>query len=866
MEEQLEKELRFHLDQREKELLDGGHSPERARREARLALGGPEQVKEKCRDVRGTRWLEELLQDARHAVRTFREKPGFAAITLLVLALGIGATTTMFAMVNSVLLQPLQFPKPDRLVILHGSMKDFGEFWGFSYPDFIDLHREVRSLDIAGWTYGSGTLSAPGEPMHADARQISAELFRVLGISPVLGRAFHASEDKPGSPPVAIIGYSLWRERFASDEAVIGRNVTFDEKVYRIVGVAPPRFELSGTADIYTPLGQSTDPRMENREARFLQVVGRLAPGVTPNGAQSELAIAGHQLATSYPKSDAGLSVRLHPLLQELVNEVRGTLWLLLAAIALVLSVACVNIASLFLTRAISRERELAMRAALGAGRARLIRQCMTESVVIGLCGGLLGIVVAIVGLHPFVALWPGDLPRAAEIHTDWRVLCFGVAISFLCGVLFGLAPALSVPIHRLEQALRAGGRTMTGNSRRLQSPFVMAEIALAFVLLISAGMLGRTLLNLSSLNPGFDAHNVLAARFALSPTVLDNPSQIRVAWRQVLDRARGVPGVKFAALTDIVPMREGENVLPYRITPNPLPPNEQPMALGSTVTPDYLQTMGIPLLEGRFFDEHDRAGSQPVVVVDANLARHAFGQENVVGQHIWISAMGPAPLEIIGVVGHVRHRGLAGDDQSRVRDQMYYPFEQVPDRLLHFFSSVMSIAIRTESSPLSIVRPLQQNLRGTSGDQILYEVRTMEELVSASLARQRFLSVLFSIFAGMALLLASIGIYGVLAYLTGQRTSEIGVRMALGAKVRDVMRLVLWQGLQMAVAGIVLGVIAAAFAARVLQHLVEGMQPASALIFGVMVVVLASAALLASFIPARRASSLDPVSALRQE
>ncbi len=866
MEEQLEKELRFHLDQRESELIARGHSPSEARREARLTLGGPEQVKERCRDARGTRWAEELLQDISYALRSFRQKPGFVATTLVILALGIGATTAMFAVVNSVLLQPLPFPEPDRMVILHGFTNDLGEFWGFSYPDFADLHHEIRSVTITAWTYSSGTISAPGEPAHVEGRQISAELFPILGVVPAYGRGFRSYEDQAGATPVAIISYGLWQRRFTSDRAAVGKQVVFDGKPYEVIGVAPPDFQLSGEADIFTPLGQSTDPQMQNREARRYQVIGRLAPGVSPNQAQAELALAGRHLAAEYPKSNAGLSMRIHPLLQELVSDIRGTFWLLLAAVGLVLAIACVNIASLFLTRAVSRERELAMRAALGASRGRLVRQCMTESAILGLGGGMLGIFAAVVSVHPFVALWPGYLPRAEEIHIDWRVLCFGVGISLLCGLLFGVTPALRVPLHRLEEALRGGGRTVGADSRPLHSAFVISEIALASVLLVSAGMLGHTLLALSSLNPGFNAQNVLAARFALSPEVLDNPSQIRSAWRDVLDRARRVRGVEFAALADIIPMREGLNVLPYRATPTPLPPNQEPLALASSVTPDYLDVMGIPLLEGRFFNEYDREGSKPVVVIDENLARHAFGRKNVVGEHLWIRALGAAPVEIVGVAGHVRYWGLAGDDSSRMRDQMYYPFTQVPGRLLHFFSSVMSIAIRTRSSPLKVVEPLQRELRGSSGDQTLYEVRTMEQLVSASLGRQRFLSLLFGIFAGLSLLLASIGVYGVLAYLTGRRTSEIGVRMALGANVHDILRLVLWQGLKMTIAGVSVGIAGALAAGQALQHLVQGMQPLNGATFAIVIPLLLFAALLASFVPARRASLIEPVQALRQE
>jgi len=866
MEEQLEKELRFHLDQHASDLIARGHSPAQAQREARIALGGPEQVKERCRDARHTRWAEELFQDTRYALRSFRQKPGFVATTLLISALGIGATTVMFTLINSVLLRPLPFSEPGRIVVLHGFMEHLGEFSGFSYPDFQDIHHASRTLMVAGWTFTGGTISAPGEPEYVDGRLISADLFPVLSISPLYGRAFRTEEDRPGAAPVAMISYGLWQRRFAGDRSALGRKLVFDGKTYVVIAIAPPGFQLSGEADVFTPLGQSTDPRMQNRKAAFIKVVARLAPGVTLNQAQAEISLINRHLAQAYPKSDAGVRMLVRPFLQELVKDVHGTLWLLISAVGLVLFIACVNIASLFLTRAVSRERELAMRVALGAGRGRLVRQCVTESAVLALCGGVLGICAAAVSLHPFMALWPGTLPRANEIHMDWRVLCFGIGMSLLCGLFFGLTPALRVPMHGLEQALRGGGRTVTASSHRLHSPFVISEIALAFVLLVSAGMLGHTLLTLSSLNPGLNARNVLTARFALSPHVIADPSQIPSAWQDVLDRARLIPDVQFAALVDIVPMSEGEDVLDYRTTPNPPPPDQEPFALASSATPDYLNVMGIPLVHGRFFDEHDRDGSEPVVVVDENLAQHAFGRKDVVGENLWSQAMGPAPVQIIGVVGHVRHWGLAGDDQSRVHDQMYFPFAQVPVRLLRVFSSVMSIAIRTRTWPLNIVEPLQRELRGSSGDQALYEIRTMEQLVGASLARERFLSLLFGIFAGLALLLACIGVYGVLAYLTGQRTSEIGVRMAMGAGPRDVMWLVLRQSLKMILVGVALGTIAAFAAGPFLQHLVEGMRPVTAGTYAIVISLLILAALLASFVPARRASVIDPLKALRQE
>lgn len=567
MEAQLEEELRFHLEQHTSRLVEGGWAPDEARRQARLALGGPEQ--EKCRDARGTRWLEDLLQDTRYALRTFRQKPGFTVVALLTLALGIGATTVMFAVINSVLLRPLSYPAPDRLVTLHGFTDEFGEVWGFSNLDFGDAKRESQTLTLAAWTYGGGTISEPGESQYVNGRQISAELFSTLGISPVQGRAFRPDEDRPGAPAVAIISYGLWQRDFGGDASTIGRPLVYEGIPYTVVGIAPAGFQLDGDADVFTPLEQrqNTDPRMQNRSARFLRVMARLRPGFGLAEGCTELALIARHLAEEYPKSNAGLSMIAYPLQKELVGDVGATLWLLLCAVGLVLLIACVNIASLLLARAVSRERELAVRVALGAGRSRLARQCLTESAVLGLGGGVLGVVLAFVSVHPFVAFWPGSLPGAEEVHLDWHVLVFSVSASLLSGCLFGLAPALRVPVRGVEQTLRAGARSIAGSSRRLHSAFVISEIALALVLLVSAGMLGHTLLALSSLDPGFSVHSVMAARFALSPATLGNPEQVRAAWQDVLDRARRVPGVDSVALADIIPMREGENSLPYWTT-----------------------------------------------------------------------------------------------------------------------------------------------------------------------------------------------------------------------------------------------------------------------------------------------------------
>jgi predicted permease len=866
MEEQLEKELRFHLEQNAADLVARGFDPDEARRQARLAFGGPQQVKEECRDARGTRWLEDLSQDLRYAVRTLRQRPGFAAVALLTLGLGIGATTVMFTVVNGVVLKPLSYPEPDRLVTINGRTEKYGEQWGFSYLEFLDCQRQSSSLGpIAAWTYSGATLSEPGESEYVAGREISYELFPMLGISLTKGRAFLPEEDQPGAAPVIIISYGLWQRRYAARPATVGSPIVFDGKPYTVVGIAPAGFRLDGAADVFTPLGQSSRPQMQNRGARFIHVLARLRTGVTPLEAQAELSLIGRRLAEQYPKFNEGRSLVAHPLRQELVANVQSTIWLLLGAVSLVLLIACVNVASLLLARAVSRERELAMRVALGAGRGRLVRQCLTESAVLGLSGGVLGVVLATSAIRPFVTFWPGSLPRAEEVELDWRVLLFALGASLASGLLFGLAPALRAPM-RLEQTLRAGARTLAGNSRRLHSGFVISEIALAVVLLVSAGMLGRTLVRLSSLDPGIDIRNVLATRVALSPATLASAGQIRAAWQDVLDRTRRVPGVQSAALADIIPMRVGENSLSYWATPVPPPPDQEPLALASCVTPDYLKVMGVPLRRGRFFNEQDRIPHDPVVVIDDNLALHAFGGSDAVGKRLWIPAMGTGPVQVVGVVGHVRHWGLASDDQSRVRDQIYYPFGQVPDPLLRFFSSIMSMAVRTNSPPLNMVEPLRRELRGAAGDQVLYGVNTMEQLVSDSLNRQRFLLVLFGVFASLALLLACIGIYGVLAYLTSERVPEFGVRMALGANARDVMRLVMRQSFGMIFVGVGAGIAGAWTAGRIMARLVEGMQSTEPLSFAIMIPVLVIAALFASFVPARRASRVDPVKALRQE
>ena len=872
MEEQLEKELRFHREQYIADRIAQGRDPRDAKREARLVLGGPEQVKEQCRDVRGTRWLEDLWHDFRYGTRMLRQRPGFTAVALLTLALGAGATTLMFTVLDGVLLKPMPYPDPERLVAVHGYAADwdvarFGE-QHLSYPDFLDCQRESRALDLAGWLFNAGTMSQPGDPEYVEEFQSSANFFSVFGIPLFRGRAFLPEEDKAGGAPVAILGYGLWQRRFAGNPEVLGTEVVLNATRYTVVGIAAEGFRVDDDEpDVYTPLGQSTYPILKRRGPHPIGAIARLRSGVTLAQARTELALLARRLAGQYPATNKGRSF-IASTLQPDVGDVRSTLWLLLGAVSLVLVIACVNIASLLLARAVSRERELAMRVALGAVRGRLIRQCLTESSILGILGGVLGVVLAAAGIRPFVTFWPGSLPRAQEIQIDWRVLVFAVAVSLVCGLLFGVAPALRVPTRHLDLALRAGARTVPGSSRRWHGGFVIAEIALAVVLLVSAGMLGRTLLHVAALDPGVNLHNVLISRMGLSPATLADPTRARVAWQDVLDRTRRVPGVESAAIVDTVPMREGNNQLSYWPTADVPPENRRLVALATSVSAEYLKVAGLTLRAGRFFDDRDRKGSEPVIVIDDVMAEHAFHGGEAVGQRIWIPDMGPgaSSFVVVGVVGHVRHWGLAADDQRSLRDQLYYPFAQLDDGFVRRWSGLMSIAVRTSVPPLGLAGALRKELRGASGDQVLYEVRTMEQLARATVARQRFLVLLFGIFAGLALLLACVGIYGVLAYLTSRRVPEIGVRMALGATARDVVRLVLGESLGMILAGVGVGAGAALATGRILKRTVEGMLPTEPLTVVMMIFVLVAAALFASFLPARRAGRIDPMRALREE
>ena len=699
----LAQEIEAHIAHEIDESIARGVSETEARRQAYLKFGNPQRVREDVWRWNTVEFVDSILRDLRYALRTWRQHPGFVSVALLTLALGAGATTAMFTLINGVLLKPLAYPNAARLVTVQERTQAqvspiFGDRWAFAYHNFLDCKGGSRSLNMAAWRWNRGTIGEPGEPEYVDGIQMSPELFSVLGLTPILGRGFVPEDDRPGGPPVAIISYELWQRHFGGNPAAVGSPLVFDGKSYTVAGVSPADVQMFGqSVSVFTPLGQETDPSMQNRKRHpGLNVFAGIKPQATLSGAQAELDVIARDLAAQYPDSNAGRDFvvgRLRPQ----VGNARSALWLLLGAVGLVLLIACANVASLLLARGISREREFAVRVALGANRRRLVRQCLTESVLLGLSGGLLGIALAAVCIRPFVQFWPGSLPRASEVHLDWHVLLFALAISLACGFLFGLAPALRSPVRDVEQVLRAGGRTATGSSKRLHGAFIVSEVALTVVLLVCAGMLGRTLLRLSSLDPGVDIRNVLTARTALSPETLKNPARTRAAWDDLLDRARRVPGVQAVATVDTVPMREGSNPVPYWNS-SALPPQEQmPLVLANSVSPDYLKVTGMHLLQGRFINNQDRLNSEMVVVIDDVLAQHAFNGGEAVGKVLWLPSFSQNPFKVVGIVSHVRYWGLASDDQAEIRAQLYYPFAQVPDPLVRRWSELMSIAVRTK-------------------------------------------------------------------------------------------------------------------------------------------------------------------------
>ncbi len=866
---QLDEELRAHLEMLTEENVRRGLPPEEARYLALRSFGGVEQVKEEYREQRGLPMIETLMQDVRYGLRQLRRSPGFTAVAVLTLALGIGANTAIFSVVEGVLLAPLPYLQPDRLVVIWESNPRFPHT-SIDYPNFQDWQREARSFErMTAFGWKTFDLTGPGPSEHVEGKEIAAGFFAILGVKLALGRDFSTEEDQQGGAPVVIVSDRLWKNRLAGSSAALGKIVTLDGVDYTVVGVAPPQFEFEGRADIYTPLAQGDRTLLNPRGSHNgLLGVARLRSGVNIAQAQAEMNSIQARLDQLYP-ADQGLGVDLVRLKRQIVGDVGGILLLLFGAVGIVLLIACANVANLLLARSAGRTREFAVRLALGASRARMVKQLLTENVLLSIASGALSLILAAWGVHPLLTILPESVPRSENIRLNAPVLLFTLGIALAVGLLFGLAPALKTSKVDLEASLKQGSRGSTGSHHRLQSGLVIAQMASTLVLLVGAGLLFQTIRHLWESDPGFDTQHVIAFKVELAPSVSKSGSAMRVAYQQLLERLRIIPGVQAADFTLLLPLSGIDNDCPFWIGPRvPAVRQAAPRMLVFNTGPDYLRTMGIPLLRGRFFTSQDTIGSPCVAAIDAVFACTYFPGQDPLGQTLtfgWTPSLGPC--RIVGVVGHVKHWGLG--EEKLTQAQSYYPLYQIPDEWLPIGRSWTSIIVRTQLDPAAALPAIKRAVYGPAGDQPVYDVQTMQDVAAQSMASQRFPMLLLDLFAGLALLLAAVGIYGMFSYSVTQRVHEIGIRMALGAHRGDVFRLVLGQGLRLVLAGLAIGAAAALILTRLLpsfSHLLYGVKASDPMTFGIVSVLLTGVAILACYIPAHRAAKVDPMVALRHE
>ncbi len=880
-EAEIVEELAQHAEDRYRELLSGGAAEAEARRMALDETGGHELLANELRSVErpdapepvvlGARrqgrglFLASLGQDLRYGIRTLRKNPGFTAVAMLALALGIGANTAIFSVVNGVLLRPLPYPDPGRLLTIYETAAEFGHA-SVAYPNFLDWRRESRSFtDLATFRRDDFNFTGSGEPEQVSGEYVSSSLFPVLGVTPFLGRNFLPEEDRQGAACAVMLSYGFWNQRFGGDPNILGKILTLNAVDCAVAGVLPQDLRFHEDARIYVPIEQwARSAELRTRESHpGLQVIGRLKPRLTIEAAQTELASICSGLARQYPKTNAGRGAKAVRMKDDMVGYIRPTLVLLLGAVGFVLIIACANVANLLLARSTARTREFAIRAALGADRGRVVRQLLTESVLLSLGAGTAGLLMARWGTRLVLAAAPGNLPRSREIGIDAYVLLFTLAVSAVTGILFGLVPAFHGANASPQESLKDGARGAGGGRRRAEGFFVAVEAGLAVILLSGAGLMIESLWRLWQIDPGFNTRNVLTAQVALSPRVMASPGAIRLAYQQLLWRVAAVPGVQSAAITAVVPLSERNTEMPFWPGAGPQPPQDRmTSAMFYLITPNYPSVMQIPLRHGRFITDRDNLASTPVTAIDEVMARHIFPGQDPVGRQI--SLMGVGPVRIVGVVGHVKHWGLDSDDTAKIRDQMYFPFLQVPDRFMGGAVAGLTLVLRTAPEPLSLVSAVRAQVAGPTQDQPIYAVRSMEQIVSGSLAERRFAMLVLIIFAAAALLLAAVGIYGVMSYAVTRRTHEIGIRAALGASRGEIVGLVLLQGMRLAAAGMAGGLLAALALTRFMAGLLYGIRPADPATLVAVTLLLGGVALLACYIPARRATAIDPIKALR--
>jgi predicted permease len=854
-----------------------GLTPAEARRRALIRLGGAEQTRQAARERRRLPLLETLAQDVAYGCRVLSRNPGFALVTIFTLALGIGANTALFSIVDSVLLNPLPFPRPDELLAVHESKANF-EQGSISYPNFRDWQKDNTTLAaLAIGHQRRFTLTGSGDTERVAGDYVSSDFFSILGVKPVLGRLFAPGEDEIGRSPIVLIGAGFWARKFGSSPDVLGKTVTLDGRNFTIVGVLGEDFDLSfgnfDAGELYVPVGQWQQPALTNRFAGLgLHGIARLKPGVTLAQARADLNGVSDRLAAAYPQADHGIRANLVPLRQYVVGRVQPLLLVLLGAVGFVLLIACVNVANLLLARSSARMQEFAIRSALGAGRVRIVRQLLTESTMLAVAGGALGLLLASWGTRWVLKLVPVALPRASHIHLSLPVLCFTLLISLGVGVLFGLLPAWKASRPRLQDSLREGGRGVSGTRHRTQDLLVVFEMAMALVLLAGAGLTIRSMMVLSSVDPGFNPQGVTTFSLAAPPSMSTaSADEARAYYREVERRVLAVPGVESISMMDgSLPMTgsDDERLFWLENEPRPASTNDMHWALDYIVDPDYLKLMRIPLLRGRFFSERDDQHAPPVVVIDDVFAHKYFGNEDPIGRHINLDGE-TRQATVIGVSGHVMQWGLDNDASFSLHTQIYLPFLQIGDGDLSFQNGLgTDVVIRSSGESASTMSDIQRVLRQMNQQQVVYMAATMNQLIADSLAARRFATILLGLFAGLALLLATVGMYGVISYLVSQRTQEIGIRMALGADRGQVLRWVFRQGGRLALIGVGIGLAAALALTEVMAR--------SSMLYGVsaydpwtliaVTVLLVAVALAACYIPARRAMHIDPMQALRSE
>ena len=808
--------------------------------------------------------MHQLLQDLRYAIRTQLKRPAFTLIAIVTLALGIGGSTAMFTVVDAALLRGLPYKSPDQLYHLFETtpQNDYAQR-EFSYPDYQDYQQNQVTDGIAAYTGGNAVMIGRGEAERIFAPSASANFFSVLGVEPLIGRTFQPGEDKPGTPRVTILTYGYWQRRFGGDAGILGQTLTLNGEPHVVVGVLPPSFKFAFRPnDLWLPY-QPTNNQLTRRYMHGTNLIARLKSGVTADQAQKELNVIASRIEQDHKESHARTAMKVVPLQEQVIGQVRPVLLVLLGAVGFVLLIVCANVASLLLTRSLARQKEVAIRFAVGASRWRVVRQLLTESVLLSLVGGAAGLLVARWGVSALVGALPqaqlAALPFLTSLSIDKSILAFSFGLSVITGMFFGLAPALQSSRVDLNDVLKEGGRsTAVGAGHRLRNALVVTEIALAVVLLVGAGLMMKSLFRLLQANVGFNTENLLTMTVALpaSKYADDNP---RIAYfDQLIERVRALPGVSGAGMVNILPLQSG-NTTRFNVEGDPIPPPGHETECNiRTVNETYFQTLGVPLVTGRMFDQRDKGNdTTQVVIMGKSLANKVFGSRDPVGRRLVYAGVQAPPIEVIGVVGDVNINGL--DQVSR--GVLYYPFRQNT-------GLGTNLVIRTNGDPTAIVGAVRNEIRATESDAAIFNVNPMDQLLNNSPAAfmRRFPALLIGIFAGIALLLASIGIYGVVSYSVSQQTHHIGVRIALGARPFDILKMVLRQGMVLAVAGIGLGVVAALGLTRLLRSLLFEVQTTDTGTFGIVIAALFVVTLLATYLPARRATKVEPLVALRYE